>query len=90
MNVLDVIEADDYDPETMEPLRSMIGDFASAMTKDNITMAAMKEYFTKGSGKKAVSKTGFSSATKYSSVTFNDGVYVLGAPEFVLKEKYGD
>ena len=90
MKVLDVIEADEYDPETMEPLRTMIGDFASAMTKDNITMAAMKEYFTKGSGKKAVSKTGFSSATKYSSVTFNDGVYVLGAPEFVLKEKYGD
>ena len=90
MKVLDVIEADEYDPETMEPLRTMIGDFASAMTKDNITMAAMKEYFTKGSGKKAVSKTGFSSATKYSSVTFDDGAYVLGAPEFVLKEKYGD
>src|SRR5699024_9242152 len=48
------------------------------------------EYFTNASGKKAVSKTGFSSATKYSSVTFEDSAYVLGAPEFVLKEKYGD
>jgi cation-transporting ATPase E len=53
-------------------------------------MAALKEYFTKASGKKVLSKTGFSSATKYSSVTFEDGAYVLGAPEFVLKEKYDD
>ena len=60
------------------------------MTNDNITMAALKEYFTKASGKKVLSKTGFSSATKYSSVTFEDGAYVLGAPEFVLKEKYDD
>lgn len=90
MKVQDVIETDKYDSDTMEPLRTMLGDFSAAMTRDNITMAAMKEYFTGGSGKKAVSKTGFSSATKYSSVTFEDGAYVLGAPEFVLKDKYGD
>ena len=90
MKVQDVMETEEYDPETMDPLRTMLSDFAAAMTRDNITMAAMKEYFTNGSGKKPVSKTGFSSATKYSSVTFDDGAYVLGAPEFVLKEKYGD
>src|SRR5699024_9776547 len=90
MKVQDVIETDEYDKESMEPLRTLIGDFAAAMTKDNITMAAIKEYFTVSSGKEAVAKTGFSSATKYSSVTFEDGAYVLGAPEFVLKEKYGD
>src|SRR5699024_3185297 len=38
--------------------------------------------------KKPVSMTGFSSATKYSSVTFEDGAYVLGAPEFVLKDRF--
>ncbi len=90
MKVQAVTEADGYDSGTMEPLHTMIGDFAAAMTKDNITMAAVKEYFTKNSEKKAVSKTGFSSAAKYSSVTFEDGAYVLGAPEFVLKEKYGN
>ena len=89
MKVMDVIETDEYDSDTMDPLRTLLSDFSAAMTKDNITMAAMKEYFTNASGKKAVSKTGFSSATKYSSVTFEDGAYVLGAPEFVLKEKYG-
>ena len=51
-------------------------------------MAAMKEYFTHSSGAKAISKTGFSSATKYSSATFEDKTYVLGAPEFVLLDDY--
>ena len=37
----------------------LVGDFAAAMTNDNITMAALKEYFTKASGKKVLSKTGF-------------------------------
>ena len=90
MKVMDVIETEEYDPQSMDPLRTMIGDFAAAMTKDNITMAAVKEYFTTTSGRQARSKTGFSSATKYSSVTFDDGAYVLGAPEFVLRERYGE
>ncbi len=80
----------EYSEEILEGIRSLLGDFASAMSSDNITMAAIKEYFTETTGKIPVSKTGFSSVTKYSSVTFKDGAYVLGAPEFVLKEKYSD
>lgn len=90
MKVQDVIETDEYDGRTMGPLSMLIGDFAAAMTPDNITMAAIKEYFKQGTGKRAVSKTGFSSASKYSSVTFSDAAYVLGAPEFVLKEDYAE
>lgn len=90
MKVQDVIPTGDYDADEMAPLGTLIGDFAAAMTKDNITMAAVKEHFTVSSGKKPVSVTGFSSATKYSSVTFEEGAYVLGAPEFVLKEHYGE
>ena len=90
MKVQKLIKTDEYDEKEKGALSLLVGDFAAAMTNDNITMAALKEYFTKASGKKALSKTGFSSATKYSSVTFEDGTYVLGAPEFVLKEKYDD
>ena len=90
MKVQNVIETDEYDGRTMEPLSMLIGDFAAAMTPDNITMAAIKEYFKQRTGKRAVSKTGFSSSSKYSSVTFSDGAYVLGAPEFVLKEDYAE
>ena len=46
MKVMDVIETDEYDSDTMDPLRTLLSDFSAAMTKDNITMAAMKEYFT--------------------------------------------
>lgn len=88
MKVQDLIQTEEYDEKSMPPLSLMIGDFAAAMSRDNITMAAVKEYFQQSSGQKAVSKTGFSSATKYSSVTFKHGAYVLGAPEFVLREKY--
>ena len=90
MKVQKLIKTDEYDEKEKGGLSLLVGDFAAAMTNDNITMAALKEYFTKASGKKVLSKTGFSSVTKYSSVTFEDGAYVLGAPEFVLKEKYDD
>lgn len=88
MQVQEVVRTDQYDSDTMEPLRMLIGNFAAAMDADNITMSAIKEYFQTASGKKALSKTGFSSATKYSSVTFEDTAYVMGAPEFVLGESY--
>ena len=77
MKVQELIPTEQYDTEKMGSLRLMVGDFVSAMTNDNITMAAMKEYFTHSSGAKAISKTGFSSATKYSSATFEDKTYVL-------------
>ena len=78
-----------YDPKTMEPLEELVSDFAAAMSKDNITMAALQEYFVQPGGMKPVSITSFSSAYKYSSATFSTGSYVLGAPEFVLGEDYG-
>ena len=51
-------------------------------------MAALKEYFKDNNGKTAVSMTSFSSEFKYSSVTFSDVSYVLGAPEFVLRDDF--
>ena len=46
MKVQELIPTEQYDTEKMGSLRLMVGDFVSAMTNDNITMAAMKEYFT--------------------------------------------
>ena len=79
---------DGYDSQSMAPLKQIISDFASAMSSDNITMKAMKDYFNKPSGRKAVSVSPFSSQFKYSGAAFEDGSYVLGAPEFVLREDY--
>lgn len=90
MKVQGIIPTKNYDEKRMESLERMLGDFAAAMSSDNATMAAIKEAFRSNTGKTVLSKTGFSSVTKYSSVTFEDGAYVLGAPEFVLKEKYDE
>lgn len=90
MKVQNVIPTKNYNESNMESLELMLGDFAAAMSSDNATMAAIKESFRKNSNKTVLAKTGFSSVTKYSSVTFEDGAYVLGAPEFVLKEKYDE
>ena len=36
----------------------------------------------------AVSQQAFSSSLKYGSVTFSDGTYLLGAPEFIMHEDF--
>lgn len=88
MKVHDVVSLEPNEKEELPPLKELLGDFAHAMAKDNITMAAMQEYFTQGSGQVATSVTSFSSAFKYSSATFDTVSYVLGAPEFVLRNDY--
>jgi cation-transporting ATPase E len=88
MEVNGEIPMDGYDSQSMAPLKQIISDFASAMSSDNITMKAMKDYFNKPSGRKAVSVSPFSSQFKYSGAAFEDVSYVLGAPEFVLREDY--
>ena len=88
MEVNGEIPMDGYDSQSMAPLKQIISDFASAMSSDNITMKAMKDYFNKPSGRKAVSVSPFSSQFQYSGAAFEDGSYVLGAPEFVLREDY--
>lgn len=88
MQVCDVIPLGGFDCDHMPSLMEMLSDFAAAMPPDNITMEAIKSYFTAASGRKAECITSFSSAFKYSSATFSDVCYVLGAPEFVLEEDY--
>lgn len=88
MKVTGIVQAKNSGEAAIDNIENKLADFVANMDNDNITMAAMKEYFKKSSGRKAVSKTGFSSVTKYSSASFEDERYVLGAPEFVLKEKY--
>lgn len=67
----------------------IMGDFAAAMSSDNITMEAVKAYFTAGTERKVMKVVPFSSVCKYSAVVFEDGAYVLGAPEYVLAGGYG-
>lgn len=92
MTVQDLVETGEYKEkqEEYKSLSLMLGDFCAAMPADNITMEALKKHFTEHSDNKSVSMTTFSSVVKYSSVTFEDGAYVLGAPEMVLREAYAE
>ena len=88
MCVSEVVKAKAYDEEKMPDLNRMIGDFVKGMDADNSTMRAMKEHFTEHSEKVPEKVIPFSSTVKYSGVIFKDQAYVLGAPEFVLREDY--
>ena len=77
-----------------EALRELVADYAAASVDNNATMQAIREYAAKLSGGAQKSRRAprgiqpFSSSVKYSSVTFADGVFLLGAPEFVMKEGF--
>ena len=88
MCVSEVVKAKAYDEEKMPDLNRMIGDFVKGMDSDNSTMHAMQEHFTEHSDKVPEKVIPFSSTVKYSGVIFKDQAYVLGAPEFVLREDY--
>ncbi|MBP7186321.1 MAG: cation-translocating P-type ATPase [Ruminococcus sp.] len=86
MSVSKVVPAEEG--MTEDAINGLISDFAAAQDADNETMSAIKGHFCEPTGELPVNITGFSSEFKYSSVTFKKGAYVMGAPEFVLKERY--
>ena len=88
MAVQDVIPLDGYREDLHGDLEELLSDFAFAMSKDNITMAALQQRFVSASGLKADQVFPFSSAFKYSAARFRNTSYVLGAPEFVLRNDY--
>lgn len=80
---------------TLDELKSFILDYANASVDNNATMLALKAYAaealtnnTSALHRTAVSQQAFSSSLKYGSVTFSDGTYLLGAPEFIMHEDF--
>ena len=88
MSVKDMIPTKEYDAEKMPELNGLLSDFVGAMSSDNSTMEALKDYFKKKTGQTASKVVPFTSVTKYSGVMFGEKSYVIGAPEFVLREDY--
>ena len=80
---------------TLDELKSLILDYANASVDNNATMLALKAYAaealtnnTSALHRTAVSQQAFSSSLKYGSVTFSDGTYLLGSPEFIMHEDF--
>ena len=88
--------AADQDPAALDrtsQLEQLLGDYAAAIPDNNATMQAIREYTSalpdSRRSRAALSTVPFSSSRKYSAVTFADGNYLLGAPEFVMQDQYG-
>jgi cation-transporting P-type ATPase E len=87
MTVKSIIE---YKNETGLTLKNIISAMINAQNDSNLTSDALAERF--GTGKRIRHKAliPFSSTRKYSAVQFDRyGTFILGAPEFVIKENFG-
>lgn len=86
---------------SLNELKKLIVRYAYASKDNNATMLALKEYAenlvkTRDVGLKAhneiagriIDQQAFSSSHKYGSITFADGTYLLGAPEFILRDDF--
>lgn len=74
-----------------DDIRLIMSDYVAAMKADNDTMAALRRYFTGIVNQTPISALPFSSAKKYGGVSFHeDETYLLGAPDVLLGERYGE
>ena len=82
MSVEEVIEIKNDSTKT---IKQIVGNMMRALDDNNLTSIALREKFGTAKGMKVVATMPFSSARKFSAVSFeNEGTYFLGAPEFVL------
>lgn len=74
-----------------ENITNAMNEISFAFDDVNATQTALMNYFTKTSRWEIVDMIPFSSDRKYRAISFlNEGAYVLGAPEFVLKGYKGE
>ena len=66
----------------------IISNINGASIDSNPTALALLDKYGKSNDKKVEEVIPFSSSRKYSGVKFSDITYVVGAPEFILKDNY--
>lgn len=87
MEVNDIIEI----TKSKEELEEILSEIASASDDNNSTIEAIRTKYKNKQKWKVINKIPFSSQKKWSGVCFKDkGSYIIGAPEFVLREKYDE
>ena len=72
-----------------DDITMIMTDYVGSMPADNETMVALQSYFPNDPKRRTRKIMPFSSATKYSGVSFHsDESYLLGAPEKILLSEY--
>ena len=86
MKVCDVVEVKNTSQYT---IREIVASMLWALDENNQTAIALCNHFDRNGIIKAVKTLPFSSSRKLSAVSFeNEGTYIIGAPEFILKEAH--
>lgn len=86
MSVKNVI---DYNTVYGLATKNIVSAMLNALPDNNLTSVALQEKFGLGKRMKHIAAIPFSSQRKYQAVTFDKfGTFILGAPEFVLKDKF--
>lgn len=95
MSVKDMfLSKDSRNPlKTTDELKGLLIDYTAASQDNNATMEALKKYADEADGsvgkhRVPLDRLAFSSSLKYGSITFSDGIYLLGAPEFIMRDDY--
>ncbi len=85
MKVSDIVLVDGNDNTS-----SLLKEYARYISDNNASINAIREYLkdTNELDYLFLKEMPFSSDKKYGMISFNKGDFVLGAPEFVLKERY--
>lgn len=68
-------------------IADIVANINYSLDEENPTALALKDKYGKKHTFNEIEKIPFSSRRKYSGVVYDDGVYVIGAPEFILKDK---
>ena len=87
-----IMEVKDFIPinDSIDNMNNILANIANFSEDENPTINAIKGYFKEISYEFVpIEKISFSSKTKWSGISFKDvGTYIIGAPEFVLKDKF--
>lgn len=88
-----VVRYVEYQKNAQFNVKEIISSMNSALHETNVTAKALETYFGFSEKLVPIEVLPFASERKYSAVTFESGTFLLGAPEFVLRngyEKYAD
>lgn len=91
-----IISKDTRNPiKSTEEFKTLLTDYIAASQDNNATMEALRNYAEDaedvrfaGTRRVPLNRLAFSSSLKYGGITFQDGIYLLGAPEFIMRADY--
>ena len=83
-----LLQEEEFDDKTV---RQVLANYVSALPGENETMEALQRRFNGSPDRKAEGTLPFTSSRKYGGISFGPGdCWLLGAPEFLLRQAYGD